>query len=224
MKVKLLKLFIAILLLPFCAGGLETLWFLFKTCGTASAVWVPILAGVACWLVIYVLLPEPMLVYVFGHELTHAFWTVLFGGSVKRFKASAKGGHVVVTKDNFVVFLAPYFFPIYAFIIVVAYAIGSIFCDLQKYRALFHLLLGMAYCFHITFTFKVLQTKQSDILSQGRIFSYTVIALGNLLVLIIALPVLSSFSLVTSLKFWAISSLNWYEQIFSLVKGAIQKI
>ncbi|MGC8744341.1 MAG: hypothetical protein ACP5T0_10735 [Verrucomicrobiia bacterium] len=224
MKVKLLKLFIAILLLPFCAGGLETLWFLIKTCGTASTVWVPILAGVACWLVIYVLLPEPMLVYVFGHELTHAFWTVVFGGRVKRFKASAKGGHVVVTKDNFVVFLAPYFFPIYAFIIVGAYAIGSIFCDLQKYRGLFHLLLGMAYCFHITFTIKVLQTKQSDILSQGRIFSYTVIALGNLLVLIIALPVLSSFSLITSLKFWAISSLNWYEQIFFVVKEAILKI
>ncbi|MGB9601917.1 MAG: hypothetical protein ACPMAG_03915 [Limisphaerales bacterium] len=223
MKLKLIKFFIAILLLPVCAGGFETVWFLIKACGNLNTVWAPILAGVACWLVIYILLPKPMLLYVFGHELTHAFWTLVFGGRVKRLRASAKGGHVVVTKDNFVVFLAPYFFPFYAFIIVVAYAIGSAFYDLQKYRAVFHLLLGMAYAFHITFTISVLQTKQSDILSQGRVFSWIIIAIGNLLVLIIALPILSGFSLTTSLKFWAISAMNWYEQIFSVIMGVISK-
>ena len=43
----------------------------------------------ACWLTIYLLLPKPMWVYVFGHELTHALWTWLFGGRVKKFKAFA---------------------------------------------------------------------------------------------------------------------------------------
>jgi len=32
---------------------------------------VPLLAGAACWVVIFLLLPKPMWIYVFGHELTH---------------------------------------------------------------------------------------------------------------------------------------------------------
>jgi len=41
------------------------------------------LAGAACWVVIYYLLPKPMLVYVFGHELTHAVWTGCSAGGEK---------------------------------------------------------------------------------------------------------------------------------------------
>ena len=82
------------------------------------------LSGAACWVVIYSLLPKPMWVYVFGHELTHALWTWLFGGKVKKFKASAKGGHVIVTKNNFLISLAPYFFPVYAALVVGCLLIG----------------------------------------------------------------------------------------------------
>ena len=59
--------------------------------------------GAACWFTVYALLPKPMWVYVFGHELTHALWTWLFGGKVKKFKVSALGGHVVITKSNFLI-------------------------------------------------------------------------------------------------------------------------
>ena len=37
-----------------------------------------------------------MWIYVVGHELTHAVWVWLFGGSVKKFKATSNGGHVIV--------------------------------------------------------------------------------------------------------------------------------
>lgn len=219
MKIRLFKLIIAILLLPICAGGIRTLWFLTAACGKTDTVWVPILAGIACWLLIYALLPAPTRVYVFGHELTHAFWTLLFGGKVKRFKTSSKGGHVVVTRENFIIYLAPYFFPIYAILVAAIYAIASIFFNLHQYRPIFHILLGAAYAFHITFTIKALQTKQTDITTQGRFFSWVVIAIGNMLILIIALPVLSGFSVLTSLKFWLLSSIYYYEKVYLLCRG-----
>jgi hypothetical protein len=57
--------------------------------GGADTVWVPLLAGAACWVVIFLLLPKPMWIYVFGHELTHALWTWLFGGQVKKMKVTS---------------------------------------------------------------------------------------------------------------------------------------
>ena len=103
---KWIKFIVAILLLPVCGGAAQALWLALCAGGRADVVWVPLLAGAACWLVIFLLLPKPMWLYVFGHELTHALWTWLFGGQVKKMKVSSEGGHVVVSKTNFVIALA----------------------------------------------------------------------------------------------------------------------
>src|SRR5437588_5106427 len=121
---KWVKTIIALLLLPACIGATEALWLVLQKSGDATTIWVATLSGAACWVVIYLLLPKPMWVYVFGHELTHVVWAWLFGGRVKRFRTSSRGGHVVVTKSNFLIALAPYFFPIYALLVVVAFAAG----------------------------------------------------------------------------------------------------
>src|ERR1051325_5540169 len=128
------KTIIAILLLPVCIGAGLALWRVIKSSGEADTIWVAALSGVACWVVIYLLLPKPMWVYVIGHELTHALWTWLFGGRVKKFKASGSGGHVVVTKSNFLIALAPYFFPLYAVLVVLIFLAGQQFWDWQRYQ------------------------------------------------------------------------------------------
>jgi hypothetical protein len=137
---------IAILLLPVCVGAGWALWMVLQASGSADVVWVPTIAGVACWLVVYLLLPKPMLVYVFGHELTHALWAWLFGGKVKKFKATAKGGHVVVTKTNFLIALAPYFFPLYAVLVVLFFLIGHWVWNWRHYLPWFHLFLVRLPC------------------------------------------------------------------------------
>src|SRR5437868_7595755 len=119
------KMILAILLLPVCAGAAWALWGVLRASGSADTTWVPALAGAACWCVIYLLLPKPMWIYVFGHELTHALWTWLMGGRVKKFKASSTGGHVIVTKNNFLIALAPYFFPLYAVLVVLVFLAGD---------------------------------------------------------------------------------------------------
>src|ERR1051326_309190 len=180
---KLGKLILAILLLPACVGAGCALWNVLKASGSADLVWVPALAGALCWLVIYLLLPKPMLLYVFGHELTHALWTWAFGGRVKKFQANSKGAHVIVTRSNFFTALAPCFFPLYAILVVLIFSAGHWLWNWRNFLPWFHLLLGAAYSFHATLTWHILKHNQSDISEQGYIFSAVIIFLGNVIVL-----------------------------------------
>jgi len=209
---------LGILLLPVCLGTAQALWKLLFDVGPADRVWLPLLAGAACWVVIFLLLPKPMWIYVFGHELTHAVWTWIYGGQVKRFKAASHGGHVVTTKSNFVIALAPYFFPLYAVLLVAVFFIGDLFWQWRRaYLTWFHLLLGAAYAFHVTLTWEILKTRQTDITSQGRLFSAVVIFLGNAMVLVVAIPLLSGNDLFHALGLW----LDCNHQIFHRVANML---
>lgn len=200
------KTILAVLLLPVCVGAGWALWLVFQALGNAdkSTVWVALAAGGGCWLAIYLLLPKPMWAYVFGHELTHALWTWAMGGRVKKFRASANGGQVVVTKNNFLIALAPYFFPFYAVLVMAVFAVGRMFWAWREYEVWFHLLLGAAYAFHLTLTWHILKGNQSDISSQGYLFSAVVIFLGNVIVLLITIPALTGVvSVGGAFSWWA---------------------
>src|SRR5512137_2332803 len=108
-------------LLPFCAGFA---WQLAVLC--VSVTYQPLVpywfaGGFILYVVIHFLFKKPILSYVVFHELTHAIFAVLFGGPVKAFHATEKGGQVHLTKSNFIITLAPYFFPLYTFIALAAY-------------------------------------------------------------------------------------------------------
>jgi Peptidase M50B-like len=206
---KWLKLLVGILLLPLCGGGAWALVQVVRATGQADTVWVALGAGAACWLAVYLLMPKPMWVYVFGHELTHVLWTWLMGGRVKKFRASAKGGHVVVTKNNFLIALAPYFFPIYAFLAAGVFEAGQWMWNWRPYVVWFHLCLGAAYAFHLTLTWHILKESQTDITEQGYLFSAVVICLGNLAVLLIGIPLLTAkIDVTTALRWWGQCSLG----------------
>lgn len=215
---KWLKFFFAILLLPACLGAGRTLWRLLNISGSAASFWVAFGAGAAVWLVVFLMLPKPMWIYVVGHELTHAVWTWLFGGSVKQFKIGSKGGHVVVTKNNFLVSLAPYFFPLYAVMVVGGFVAGHLIWNWSAYQVWFHLLLGVAYSFHVTLTAHILRTRQSDITQHGYLFSAVIIFLGNVLVLLIGLPMLTrSAGLGTVIGWWLRDSGAVWQRLSALL-------
>jgi Peptidase M50B-like len=200
---KWIKFIVAILLLPVCAGAAMALWQVLCASGRADVVWVPLLAGAACWGVIFLLLPKPMWIYVFGHELTHALWTWIFGGRVKKMKVTSEGGHVVITKSNFIIALAPYFFPFYAVLVIAGFVLGHCFWNWADYLVWFHLAVGAAYAFHVTLTWHALKTRQSDITSQGYLFSTVIIFLGNAGVLLLGLPLLTArVGFLTALGWW----------------------
>ncbi len=74
---------------------------------------------------------------------------------------------MVVTKNNFLIALAPYFFPLYVVLVIVCFAFGHLIWGWERHLVWFHFLIGMAYCCHITLTAHILQTRQTDNPSQG---------------------------------------------------------
>ncbi len=215
------KMVVGLLLLPVCAGGARALWRVLAQAGDADTFWAAALGGAACWWVIYLLLPKPMWVYVFGHELTHALWVWLFGGRVKKFKATSSGGHVVTTTSNFVITLAPYFFPVYVAAVILVFLAGDLVWDWTAHRVWFHFLIGAAYAFHVTLTWHILQTRQTDITSQGYLFSAVVIFLGNLAVLMAGVPLLAGKpSLRTAFEWWGRAIGEMAQSLARLVGGS----
>jgi hypothetical protein len=99
--------------------------------------------------------------------------------------------------------LAPYFFPLYAALVVAVFAIGHLILGWKNYLVWFHLIVGMAYAFHVTLTWHVLKTRQSDVTSQGYLFSAVIIFLGNAGILLFGVPLLTAkVSLFNALGWW----------------------
>lgn len=151
--------------------------------------------GSLMWLVIFFGLPKFIWVYVFGHELTHAFWVLMMGGRVHRFEVTSSGGHVLADKTNTWIALAPYFFPIYSILAIWLYGILAIFFDMSPYRQLLYAVVGATWAFHLSFTCWMIPKGQPDLSYGGTFFSLVVIYLLNLgllaVLLILASPAIS---------------------------------
>jgi len=199
---RLLKLMIGLLLLPLCVGTASAVWRILEAFGGQDTVWMPLAIGAASWAGIYMLFPRPMWLYVTGHELTHALWTWGFGGRVHKLKVTAQGGHAEVSKNNFLIALAPYFFPFYAVTVVLLFVAGRLVLPWDRLELWFLLLLGAAYAFHVTLTAHILKTRQSDITQHGYVFSTAVIFIGNALVLVLGIPLLSSNPKLSTAFLW----------------------
>ena len=184
---KFFKMLIGIALLPACWAASRAIYTLYQTSvesavETPFAVWA-LPSGFVLWVAIYFLLPRPFRTYVLGHELTHALWAIMMGGRVGKLKVGKSGGHVELTKTNFVITLAPYFFPFYAFLVIAAYYLAGIWLDVEPYKDWWLGAVGFTWAFHVTFTLNMLAERQPDIQEHGRIFSYAVIYLMNVLVI-----------------------------------------
>ena len=128
--------------------------------------------------------PRPLRVYVFGHELTHATWVWLMGGRVMRFKVARDGGHIITDTNNFLIALAPYFYPLYSLAVIAIYGIVSLFYDVASFTPLLFGLLGLTWAFHMSFTLWMIPKGQSDLKYHGSFFSLMVIYVMNILLLL----------------------------------------
>jgi hypothetical protein len=212
---KIFKIILAFLLLPFCAGAVLVLYQVILKTGSAQKIWEAVFAGVLAWILIYAILPKPERIYVLGHELTHAIWSLGFGGKLKKMKVGADGGHVLITKSNFLTTLAPYFFPFYVVLTVIIFLIGNYFFNWTNYILWFYFLIGAMYAFHITLTYSTVKIHQPDIAEEGYIFSAVVIFLGNMIVLLIGIPLLTGkINIFFVIDLWIKHSSEIYRQIY----------
>ena len=181
----MIRLCASLPLLPFCVAAPLAVADVLRAAPAAGEVFTPpviaFAAGFLAWVAAWFCLKAPAKAYVLGHELTHALWGLLFGARVGRMRVSAKGGSVMLSKTNLWISLAPYFFPFYTMVVVGVYALVSCFWKMDWGRLVFLFLVAYTWGFHITFTFAALRERQPDVMENGRLFSWVVIWLANVL-------------------------------------------
>jgi hypothetical protein len=143
--------------------------------------------GFAVYLIIHIVFYKPVFMHVMAHELTHIFWAFLFGGKAKKLEVSASGGRVLINRTNFVITLAPYFFPLYTFIFLGVYIIAK-----EQYLPYIAFLIGASLSFHIALTLYSMKTAQSDFHEDSNIFfSLSFVYLMNVFVIALIFSLLS---------------------------------
>lgn len=195
---RVLKFALGLLLIPACVGA--TICFVENILPPLQEN-LPFLFGFAAYCIIFAIFQQPIRTYVFGHELTHAIWVLIFRGEVTGFSASARGGKVEATKGNFLITLAPYFFPIYSLLVIgLYYGLELVnrflpgFIELERYFYLFVFVLGFSWAFHVVLTVSVMLKGQGELKRTGLLFSLAIIYFMNIVVLGLLVVFMSRYS------------------------------
>jgi hypothetical protein len=213
--VKWLKLAVAFLLMPAVVALAMTAWEAARALTFGQGTWqgqlgIAFCAGYVLWLTVFALLPPPMRTYVLGHELTHAIWALLMGARVSDMRVGKTGGQVKTDKLNWAIALAPYFFPFYAMLFMAIFFAAHAIWGLDRYFVVLFFLVGLGWSFHVTFTLMMLlHTRQTDVQSQGIIFSAVIIVAINLLTMLVVAICLSRTITVRAVTTWLGQDLAW---------------
>lgn len=198
------KLVLGLLLLPVCVIAGVTVFELFFRATVDGKFWKTegfwfFAFGGALWMVMGLAKVQPAWLYVFAHEFTHAITARLSGGKVHAMHVSADGGFIETDKTNWFITLSPYLVPLYTVVVFALYGLLSAFVNLHhplvftvpllgwtmwvKGVWAVYFLVGLTWCFHLTFTIEVLRTEQSDLRQNGEFFSLMLIFVVNLAVI-----------------------------------------
>jgi hypothetical protein len=221
----LLKFLVALILLPLVAAEIWTLidlaWISAPAGEWRSAWFVSFGAGFATWLVIFFLLPRTMWLYVLGHEFTHALAAMLAGGKVSAFHVSSKGGHVMTDRVNWWIALSPYFVPIYALIWMGLWLTIDFYHPLKEWQPILYFGIGLFWSFHLTFTVSMLHQRQTDLSSQGYLFSAAIILLTNFGLVLLLLSFLTHDGIVGAIRLLGMRAEQTYGWTFHELVHAI---
>lgn len=199
MMANFLRMLFGVCLLPLCWAAVRVFVDAVSIAGAGegmSVEAVSLLAGVAAFILCWTAISHPVRAYVLGHELTHALWGLLFGARPSDVRVSATGGSVKLTKSNVLITLAPYFFPFYTFVVIVVALVTYAFLRPLPYLPLWMFLIGFTWAFHALFTLETLCERQPDVKLYGRIFSWSIIFLANMALVLVWLACTTTLTFV----------------------------
>ncbi len=181
---KTVKTLIGLLMLPLCAAAWSALAEELSRIPllTSRFFWIYV-SGICLFTASFVFLGKPIRVYIWGHELTHALFIVLSRGKIHKIKIGQKSGYVKSDTINFLVSLAPYYFPLYTVLVFLVFRVASwIWPSLPGLYPAYIFLLGFTLAFHLVFTGHIIYQGQEDLRYNGLVFSLITILLTNMLV------------------------------------------
>ena len=222
-----LRFFIGVALLPACWAFLRAFWTALMTAagGTGlSAEALSLLGGVAAFALAWSALGRPVRTYILGHELTHALWGLAFGARVSDLHVGEKSGYVKLSRSNVLTTLAPYFFPFYTFVVIVAALVTYAFLRPLPCLPLWLFLVGFTWAFHVLFTLDTLATRQPDVKIYGRVFSWVVILIGNIVMVLLWLAATTDVTFAALGREIASRLVEAYATVFGLAAAAVSKL
>ena len=151
-----------------------------------------------------------LLLYVLGHEMTHAMFVYLCGGRISDLRFSANGGYIMTNKSNILIALAPYFVPFWSIVAVSVYGFVNFFMPSTYADDGLLVLLGATWCFHIIWTVWMIPKDQPDLKEHGTFFSLMIIILANLILLTVLLCVTQDYLTIKDFAF------NWWNNTLDL--------
>ncbi len=225
---KILRLFLGLLLLPACWAIVRTFLDALSAASLATDLFtaetVALFGGMVAFALAWAALPHPVRAYVLGHELTHALWGILFGARASDLRVGEKGGSVRLTKENVVITLAPYFFPFYTFVVILAALVTYAFLRPLPYLSLWMFLVGFTWAFHVLFTLETLVQRQPDITLYGRVFSWTVIFLVNMATLLVWLVATTPLTFAQTGSFLLSRLLSAYANVWDFFAACARSV
>ena len=226
----LLALFAAaLLLLPACTGAMRALRLgeslygggPFRALGLSGPL-ACFLAGGTGFALAYFLVRIPPRPYVAVHEATHALVGLLFGARVSRMRIEEERGSVDVSRSNAAILLAPYFLPLPAAAVLLAFGLGCAFAPLRGTAAgaVFAGAAGVAWGFHFCFTLNALMQPQTDLDAYGFFFSCVALFFLNAVLLYFTLLAFGNAGLSEGLRLLGDSVGRSYEWLWDRALSA----
>ncbi|MFH1837235.1 MAG: hypothetical protein ABH862_03875 [Candidatus Omnitrophota bacterium] len=182
---KIFRTLIGLLILPVAIGTAKAFGSAISDISFLNGVLHLLERGVLIYVLFHVLVLRPVYIYVLAHEFVHVIATWICGGKIVSFNVRPSGGNVVTSKTNFFIELSPYFVPLYTIIVGMIFAViratgkGPVFMS-----EILLFLIGITLALHLVMTAEALRVQQPDIMKSGIIFSYALIFIGNLVVVI----------------------------------------
>lgn len=156
--------------------------------------------------------------YVFGHELTHAFFVILCGGKVSDIQISKDGGYIMTNKSNILIALSPYFVPFWSIVMMVIFGLVSLAFEIPSSSLYFMGLLGFTWTFHMAWTIWMIPKDQPDLREHGTFYSLMIITLANLMTLSLMMCWTQSHISLLNFGFeWWNMLLNLWELLYRLL-------
>lgn len=203
---------ITLILCPFLAYGFGLAFYQIGNFDDLPKQFMVFAVGFMAFLIFWRIFKRHLqVVCTFEHEITHLIFGLLFFKLPKGFKVTLhEGGHVKLAGSNFLIYLAPYFFPTVSYFLLL-----FLFFIPSDYLNIFYGFLGASLAFHLVSTWTELHLKQTDLQKAGIIFSFVFLPVANL-IFYGALIVLIFGKTEDFLQFWSIGIKESFNLIFKI--------